>query len=176
MNNILHFFVIATALAGALAAISIWSPRKLPIKMSAVIVVALFLPVAYLSLVNLLSRPKPITLEWAKRDLTEATVLGANLREGQGIYLWLQVSGVEEPRAYVLPWDQELAQQLHSAQREADSSGTGVRMRKPFTNGRDESIAKFYAPPQPASPPKPAPNHQPMIFKKQQDQQPGNGA
>ena len=42
----------------------------------------LFVPASYMSLTNLLSRPKPADMEWEQRQLSEATVLGAHLREG----------------------------------------------------------------------------------------------
>ena len=83
----------------------------------------LFLPLAYASLVDLLSRPKPIDLEWWQRNAEEATVLGAKLEENRGIHLWLQLPDVAEPRAYVLPWDRETAERLQEAQREAAAAG-----------------------------------------------------
>ncbi len=128
-------------------------------------IAALFLPAAYASLVELLSRPKPISLEWKHGDLSEAVVLGANLREGKSIYLWLRMAGLDEPRAYVLPWDQKLAQQLHDAQREAESQGTAVHMNRPFESSYDNRRRLFYAMPQPPQPPKEIPSQGPLQFR-----------
>ena len=36
-------------------------------------------------------------------------MLSSQLREGDGVYLWLQISGAVEPRSYRLPWDRKLA-------------------------------------------------------------------
>ncbi|MFQ6022268.1 MAG: hypothetical protein ACE5NW_06065 [Acidiferrobacterales bacterium] len=163
MNHSFYLFAVSTGLAATLAAISIWSARALWIKVSALAIAALFLPTMYVSLVELLSRPKPIALEWGRSDLSEATVLGANLREGESIYLWLRVAGVEEPRSYALPWDQKLAEQLYRAQREADAKGTAVQVKHPF---QDDRRPMFYAQPQPAQPPKAIPAANPLIYQR----------
>ena len=78
MNHAFYLFAASVGLASILAAISIWSPRATWIKVSTLVIAAVFLPVMYVSLVELLSRPKPIALEWAQRDLSEAVVLGTD--------------------------------------------------------------------------------------------------
>lgn len=157
MSHILYPFAAALLLVAALAAISIWSHHRLWLKTGAIVIVALFLPSSYVTIVDLLSRPKPVSLEWGSRNLMEATVLSAQFKEGDRIFLWLGVDGVDEPRYYVLPWDEQVAKQLHGAQQEADDNGTEVRMNRPFANSYDEAEMMFYALPQPARPPKQAP-------------------
>jgi len=158
-------FVISLALASALAAVSIWSPRALWVKIGALAITALFLPATYVSVVELLGRPKPIALEWKRAELAEAKVLAADLREGESIHLWLSVAGTGEPRAYVLSWDQKLAEQLHRAQREAAARGTAVNAKNLFSQGRDDQRPLFYAQPQPVRPPKQPPPHDPLVFE-----------
>ena len=119
MIELFNLFAVSAALAAALAAISIWSHRKLWVKISAVLTTALFIPAIYLSYADLLSRPKPASLEWWNRDASEATVVGSKLREGEAIYVWIELAETDEPRAYRLPWQQELAEQLYGAQRVA---------------------------------------------------------
>jgi hypothetical protein len=166
MSQVLYLFAASLGLATALASISIWSPRAVWIKVGALSIAVLFLPATYVSVVDLLSRPKPIALEWQRANLAEAKVIGAELREGEAIYLWLRAPGVEEPRSYVLPWDQKLAEQLHGAQREANARGTAVRARGLFATGQDRQQPMFYAMPQPARPPKEAPPAQnPFVFE-----------
>ena len=154
MTELFHLFAVSAALAAVLAAISIWSHRKLWAKISAVLATALFIPTIYLSYADLLSRPKPASLEWFNRDASEATVLGSKLREGEAIYVWIELADTDEPRAYRLPWQQELAKQLYGAQREAEAKGTKVQMRLPFTKRTEDQGPLFYALPQPPSPPK----------------------
>lgn len=108
--------------------------------------------VVYGGSVELLSRPKPLRLEW--RDATEAKVIGATLREGEAIYVWLEVPGADVPRAYALPWDVQMAQQLQTAMQEGQAKGTDVQMSMPFEPGLDDREPKFYAAPQPALPDK----------------------
>jgi methionine-rich copper-binding protein CopC len=154
MTELFYLFAASAALAAILAVISVWSHRKLWAKVCAVLATALFIPTIYLSYSDLLSRPKPASLEWWNRDASEATVVSAKLREGKAIYLWIEMPGTDEPRAYQLPWQQELAKQLYGAQREAEAKGTKVRMRSPFKDQTEEQEAVFYALPQPPLPTK----------------------
>lgn len=115
--------------------------------------------------IDLLGRPKPLRLEW--RDPADAQVLSALPVENEAIYVWLVMPGSPEPRAYVLPWSVQVAQQLQDASSEAQANGTGVRMTMPFETSLDDREPMFYAMPQPAMPPK---DHQggPLVY-----QQPG---
>ena len=165
MSQLFYLFGASLVLVAALAGISIWSPRALWIKITALTIVTLFLPATYVSLVELLSRPKPVKLEWHQSDLAEAKVIGADLREGEAIFVWLRLPDVEEPRAYALPWDQKLAEQLHGAQRDAESRGTTVHVKHLFKKSIDRQSPKFYALPQPAHPPKTLPPHNPLVYE-----------
>jgi hypothetical protein len=154
MTELTYLFGVVAVLAGALASISIWAPRRLAVKLLAVAGVTLFLPAVYAGFAQLLALPKPVALEWWQANAAEATVLAASLREDEAIYLWLQLQGVDEPRAYALPWQRDLAEQLQAAQREAEESQSQVQMRLPFEDSLDDREPKFYAMPQPQLPSK----------------------
>jgi hypothetical protein len=154
MTELTYMFALFAVLAGLVASIAVWAPRRLWIKLCAVGATLLFIPTAYASMMQLLSMPKPATYEWWHSQTGEATVLGSSMQENEGIYLWLQLPGVSEPRAYVLPWSRELAEQLQTAEREAEQNRSGVQMRLPFEPSLDDREQKFYALPQPALPPK----------------------
>jgi hypothetical protein len=154
MTELTYLFGAVAVLAGALASISVWAPRRLAVKVLALAGVALFLPAVYTGFAQLLALPKPVALEWWQANAEEATVLAASLREDEAIYLWLQLRGVEEPRAYALPWHRDLAEQLQAAQREAEESQTQVQMRLPFEDSLEDREPKFYATPQPQLPAK----------------------
>ncbi|MEM7223444.1 MAG: hypothetical protein AAF495_10720 [Pseudomonadota bacterium] len=160
----LLFFVIAGALAAVLAKITIWSPRRLWVKLTALGVTALFLPLAYLAFSDLLSRPKPVQVEWVQRGVKEAEVLAVQYREDEAIYIWLGLAGTPEPRAYALPWSEQAAKQLHEAMREAEEKGTGVQMRDPFEPSHDESEPLFYARPQDPPPEKAQQADNPLVM------------
>ena len=156
MSELFFLFAASMTLAAFLTAITIWSHRRLWAKVCAIVATALFIPTVYLSYADLLSRPKPTSLEWWHRQASEATVVGSQLREGEAIYLWIELADAGEPRAYRLPWQQELAKQLHGAQREAEANGTKVQMRMPFKRRDEAHQPVFYAQPQPPLPPKTA--------------------
>jgi hypothetical protein len=162
MSELTAVFAVLGGLAFVLANIAIWSPRRLLVKVGALVAVAVFLPTAYMGLSEMLSRPKPVDSEWARRELAEATVIGAQMVEGEAIHVWLGLEGVEEPRAYTLPWDEKIARQLHGARRTAEANGTRVKMRKPFEQSNDKRERIFYAAPQPPSPAKQRPVENPL--------------
>ena len=157
------FFVIFIVLAAVLANIGIWAPRRIWVRYSAVAVAALYIPAAYASVADLLSRPKPASIEWLHRNASEATVISARIVENKSIYLWLQIAGEDEPRAYVLPYDKKTARQLHEAQNNAKRKGTKTRMKRPFAKRRDNSKKQFYAAPQPPRPEKKSPKQSPYV-------------
>jgi hypothetical protein len=154
MHAITVLFVAALAIAALLAAIAIAAPRRAWVRFTSVAVAALFVPLGYGALADLLSRPKPVDLEWARQATAQATLLGASIAEDDGIYVWLQIAGMDEPRAYVLPWDRDLAEELQDAMNQAERDGTGVVMNLPFEPSLDPREPRFYALPQPALPPK----------------------
>lgn len=166
MVEFIALALVSGALAAVLVHIGIWAPRKTWVKVVALVTAACFLPTAYAGLAQLLGRPKPIVLEWTERDLTEAAVLSAQMREGEAIYLWLGLADVAEPRSYVLPWDENTARQLHKAQRKADETGTDVRMRMPFEPSLERDGPMFYADPQPNPPPKSVSPNSPVWFQR----------
>ncbi len=154
MTELSFLFMVTAALAGLLSMISIWSRHHSSIRVGALAVAFLFLPLAYASYAALLSKPKPVALEWWLGEAGEATVLSSSIQEDVGIFLWLQLAEVSEPRAYVLPWSRDLAEQLQEAARKAEEENGQLQMRLPFEPSLDELEPKFYAMPQPAMPPK----------------------
>lgn len=154
MDNLMHLFTLSVLLGAALAAIGIWTPRKLWIKISALAITALLSVSAYASYADLLGKPKPMSLEWAARHAPEVTVLAASVRENEAIFLWLELEGASDPRAYVLPWNPQAAEQLQQATREAEENGTSLQMQSPFDGERRSAAPVFYATPQSAFPPK----------------------
>jgi hypothetical protein len=174
MHDLLYLFAVTVALAAGLAGFAIAAPRRFWLRVAAVVVAALFMPAAYISQSVLLSRPKPTELEWLQRAAPEATVLGATFVEDKAIYLWLQLPGQEEPRAYVMPWSRPLAEQLTKARRQGEGSGQPVRMRKPFEGAHDDddqSEPTFFADPQPALPEKAAAEDGPLVFQRPENSQ-----
>lgn len=162
MSELASIYGVVVLLAGALALLAIWSPRHLGVKAAAVVTSALALPAAYAGLVTLMGLPKPADFEWWHREAPAAEVLGTSLREDRAIYLWLQLPEADGPRAYVLPWDRDLAEQLQAARREAEHQGSEVQMRRPFEASLDDREPTFYAAPPAAVPLKNAPAPAPV--------------
>lgn len=147
------FFAAAAALLVFLTNISLWSRRRLRVKLTALLIALLFLPAGYLALITLLGRPKPIDLEWTAHEPDDTVILASQMVEGEAIYLWAALPEIPEPRAFVLPWDEELAKQLHEAQRTAEDSGGTVHAKLPRGDQHQAGERMFYeAPPPPPAP------------------------
>ncbi len=155
MNHLTVLFVAVVVSATALGGVTIWSPQRLAVKVGALALSVALMASSYGAFAELLGRPKPASLEWVAR--TEgATVVGARLREGEAIYLWLELESPSEPRAYVLPWSQANARQLQRAMQEVESKGGQVRMRGPIQSQQETQEPLFYTQPQRPPDPKPA--------------------
>ena len=151
------FYAVFVALAAGLAVITVWSRRRLALRVASVALLALTAVVAYGAFNDLLSRPKPAALEFGGDGIEEAEIISASIREGHGIYLWLRLPDIIEPRSYVLPWHLRLAEELQKAMREAERNRSGLIMRLPFEKGLEEREApRFYAVPRPKLPDKPS--------------------
>jgi hypothetical protein len=166
MDNLTYLFAVTVMLAGMLASISIWAPRKLWIRGASAIATAGLVVVAYLGFSDLLSRPKPIHFEWAMSSVDEAQVVASSAKEGEAIFIWLEVEGVSAPRAYQLPWSRELAVQLQEAAENNRDNGTGVRVRSPFDGEfiENEENPTFYSPPRHPAVAKVVRDVNPMVF------------
>jgi hypothetical protein len=167
MTELTYLFAAVAVVAGLMTSISVWAPRRLWIKIAAIGAAALFLPTTYAGFSRLLSMPKPVQLEWWLAKADEATVLASSFRENEAIYVWLQLSDVPEPRAYALPWNRDLAEQLQTAQREASENQTQVQMRLPFEQSLEDREPKFYAMPQPQLPPKDLDQAPAQVYRRQ---------
>jgi hypothetical protein len=165
MNDLFVIFGALLGLVALLASIAIWSRRRTPVRALAVILTALFVPIGYLGITDLLSQPKPMQHEWFKRHVDEATLLGVSLSEGRAIYLWLRLDDSLEPRYYVLPWQQQLAEKLQKLVDEAIRDGASVTISNPFSRKSFDDLGsmnmQIVRPPQPPMKP---PSPPPQIF------------
>lgn len=133
MSSLYLFFCALLAVIAVLASIAIWSPRRVRLRATAVVLTALFVPLGYFTLTEILSQPKPMEHEWFKSHVDEATVLGVSFDEGNAIYLWLRIEESMQPRYYMLPWKPVLAERLQNYVDEAIRENAQVKIRNPFS-------------------------------------------
>ena len=132
MDILIYLFIAATLAAAVLATLAIKAPRKTWIRFLAVGTAMVFIPIVYLQSVELLGKPKPASFEWWERANDTAVVLDMVLDEGEKIYLWLQIPGDEEPRAYVIPWNLKLAEKLEDAIETHAKKNSTIVLKNPF--------------------------------------------
>ncbi len=131
MEILFFVFAGATGIAAALASLAIWAPRPARVRVAAVVITTLFIPIIYVELIEMLSKPKPMSFEWFVRD-TDAVLLGTSLDEGNAIYLWLRLAGSVEPRYYKVPWNLKLAEKLEDAVDDAVRENSTIVLKNPF--------------------------------------------
>ena len=167
MDYAIVLFAATFVLMAVLAWSAIRARGKLWRKLAALAALAILVPLLYADAMGLLGRPKPITMEWFQ-DLRQGSVLvGADIREGVAIYIWLRHEGEIEPRAYVLDWDRDTAVRLKEAADTAQDLATDVMVKLSEEEGtiEDRRGLVFYAEPQPELPAKPPPDGPGMIFQ-----------
>ncbi len=166
MENLIYLFIASVGVAALLATIAIWSPRRTRIRIVAVVATALFLPLGYVELIELLSKPKPMSFEWFRSDAEFATVLGVSFEEGSAIYLWLRLEDELQPRYYVLPWRGKLAERLQEAVDDAVSKNSSVVIPTPFSPKSLEELGNMNIQiiPPPIPPTKTPPFAKPRVF------------
>lgn len=71
--------------------------------------------ISFVSFNTLLSLPKTTSMEWVYRNIEEAEIIYGDIQRGEALYLWIRIPDVEEPRYYVMDWDEELAKKLQEA-------------------------------------------------------------
>ena len=170
MNALIYVFVATIAVAAVLATLAIWAPRAPKTRFAALLAALLFIPLGYVQLVEMLARPKPINFEWFRRDVEQAQILGASLDEGRAIYLWLRVDKDIEPRYYVLPWKQNVAEKLEDLIDNAVRNNTTIILKEPFIRKFMKDMgdlnANIVPPP---LPPQKMPTPPPQIFNPRQE-------
>ena len=110
--------------------------------------------VAFFATTELLSLPKPTRLEILRQGVMDIEIIAARIIKNQGIYLLTQLPDETEPRYYVLPWDQDLADQIRKGM---ENNKRGLRMTRPFSWDRSWDLRdppKVYEPPPEKLPPK----------------------
>jgi uncharacterized membrane protein YfcA len=116
-------FLALVAIVGALAWITAWSRKKTVWRHVAIVLFMIFVPACAVGVLQLLGQPYPA---WNDTKFAHGTkILGFYLVKGKAIYLLLLEPGALEPRYYVLPWNNEEAEQLERAQRKALEKGDG---------------------------------------------------
>jgi hypothetical protein len=114
----------------------------------AIILFASTLLICYFSTIELMGRPKPVQYEVTKYQIQ--TVIAWRMVFKERIFLWVAVDGVDEPIAYVLPWDDKMAESLEASFRKAGIADRVIANEAQINrlnDGRDENVV-FYAEPQ----------------------------
>ena len=129
-----------------------WVVPKSRYRWAGIVTFALILAGTYATATELLSRTKPISLEWMARNTQSAEVLAYAWEEGKAIYVWLLLPGISEPRAYAIPWSIQTMQQLQQGREGGGEEGFMLML--PFQWSWEDRESPFHPVPQPKMPDK----------------------
>lgn len=157
MNILLALLLAYLVVSLGYALFSMKTTRSNALRLVALLYLLVSVGLALYFYNQLLSRPRPIEQEYFSKA-TEAVVLATRERDGESIYLWLQLPNQAAPAYYVMLWSGRAAEELEIAQLEAGQQGGTVVMKHPFKRNQrygmegDEKDQMFYSAP-PERPP-----------------------
>ncbi len=140
MDTLIFIFIGLVVVAASLTSLAIWAPRVTRVRVSALAIAVLFIPLGYVQFVELLSKPKPKSFEWFERHVEEAEILGVSLKEGEAIYMWLRLDGALEPRYYEFPWNLKLAERLEEDVDNAIGRNSKLIIKNPFERRMGDNL------------------------------------
>ena len=132
LGLLLGLSIVFTIIVGFLLWLVVHSRTSVVLKFISLIVGSVLILFFALSISDSLGLPKPFNWEWRYKDRDIVEVVGYDIREGQALYLYLKIEGVDEPRSYVLGWNLKMAEQLQEAGEKAKRSGRRLLMKQPF--------------------------------------------
>tara|TARA_B100001093_G_C26630470_1_gene928647 strand:- start:237 stop:803 length:567 start_codon:yes stop_codon:yes gene_type:complete len=157
MNTLIWFYVIITFLIAAITSLTLWARKKALIRICALSLAFITITLSYISLLELLSRPKPKELELLNRNSEEVTLLHVSWLEEEAIYILIEIEELAEPRLYKFPWNTEMAQKFDEAMEQGRENGESVKISNPFTSDTEARKTLVYTAPASPLPPKEAP-------------------
>ena len=156
MENIPDLFLLFVLVGCLLAFVAVWSRRNVTMRVFSVFSLIVFAGLNYKALINLLGHPQPLQYSELSDLENDATVLAASIDEGLGIYLWLRLPQIREPRYYRMDWNQEAAIALKKAMDQSMRNNSTVMMSPDYEQSLETNREPlFYALPQDRLPLKP---------------------
>ena len=145
------FFSILTILIACILSITVWSRKELKYKVLSLVLGSFCFIISYVSMLEILSRPKPKNLELLNKYANELTLLHVNWIEGEAIYLLVQLDDLREPRLYKFPWNASQAQEYDEMLEKGRESGEEVKITNPFypTNSEEKKTLIYSSPAKP---------------------------
>lgn len=129
MSLVAISFVACFMLAAVAGWAAVSSAGRLSRKIAALVALTLLVPAGYVSISELLGRPKPASSAWLEDFTTYHTVIAWDIHEDKAIYLWLEMPKGQEPRVFAFPYDTATVSRLQKAGDRAKSLASKLLAR-----------------------------------------------
>lgn len=127
-------FIPLLFLTAILTAIGVKSVKSLSARCLVICLFLMVLVTGGIAYNQLLSEPRPVSLEWIHKHIEEVDVVGAEIDYKQAIYLWFRFPNEKKPRYYVFPWNDRQAEELQRVleQKRAANGEGRLTLKNPF--------------------------------------------
>ncbi len=136
-------FVVCFLLAAIPAWVAVSSAGSLQRKIAALVALTLLIPVGYVTVSELLGRPKPAASAFLEDFRDYHAVIAWDIHEDQAIYLWLEMPDGREPRVFAFPYDTATVSRLQDAGETAKALASKLLARLEETGRSGESRLEF---------------------------------
>lgn len=124
-DNVTRYAVIIALLGFALAFVAVRSRRELRMRLVALLLAAVMIPVAWFAFAQLPGTPKTMSADEFRGGYRCAAVLSTDIRERIGILMLVQRRGITAPEYILVSWNMRLASSLQHSLRVARENGAG---------------------------------------------------
>lgn len=136
-------FVVCFLLASIPAWVAVSSPGRLQHKIAALAALALLVPAGYVTVSELLGRPKPAATAFLEDFRDFHTVIAWDIHEDKAIYLWLEMPDGREPRVFAFPYDTTTVSRLQDAGERARALASKLLARLEETGRAGQTRLEF---------------------------------
>ena len=136
-------FVVCFLLAAFPAWVAVSSPGRVRRKIAALATLALLVPAGYVTVSELLGRPKPAASAFLEDFRAYHTVIAWDIHEDKAIYLWLEMPDGRDPRVFAFPYDTATVSRLQDAGEMAKALASKLLARLEETGRAGESRLEF---------------------------------
>ncbi len=122
-------FIVSFLIVAVIAWIAISGESRVSRKVLALAALAALVPTGYLTVSELLGRPKPASTEFLQDLGQYHRVIAYEINEDEAIYLWLRIVGSDQPRVFSFDYDTQTISRLQKAEDRARSLASSLLAR-----------------------------------------------
>ncbi|MBC6439948.1 MAG: hypothetical protein GDA49_05960 [Rhodospirillales bacterium] len=122
-------FVVCFLLVAVIAWMAIATEGRTWRKTVATLALLALIPAGYVTVTELLGRPKPAGTAFLESFTGYRKVIAYDIHENRAIFLWFDMGGAGEPRVFAFPYDRQTVSELQEAAERAEGLASELMAR-----------------------------------------------